>query len=319
MATSQPALLGAGRAPVRPGPMGAQRHGGLPRGVRLGTSSWSFPGWAGEVWDRAWPPEVLARDGLPAYAAHPLLGAVGVDRSYYAPLHAEQYAAWARDVPADFRFVVKAHQHTVLPDEDASRYLDAAWAWDSTVGPARDGLGARLGAVVFQLPPGPEPRFGGASGFAASLDRFLGALRARDARVPLGVEVRQRALLTRRYADVLRAHGVLHVINVFPGMPTVRTQARVAAAAAPGGARIVRWMLRPDRRYREAKEAFSPFDTLVAPHPEARADIAEVVRAAVAEGADATVIINNKAEGSAPLSVVALSDAVRRGTAEGAG
>ena len=45
--------------------------------IRLGTSSWSFPGWEGIVFDRKASTAVLARRGLGAYARHPLLRAVG--------------------------------------------------------------------------------------------------------------------------------------------------------------------------------------------------------------------------------------------------
>jgi hypothetical protein len=48
----------------------------LPADVRLGTSSWSFPGWGNLVWDRDATPGALAR-GLAAYAAH-LLRTVGL-------------------------------------------------------------------------------------------------------------------------------------------------------------------------------------------------------------------------------------------------
>ena len=36
----------------------------LPLTLRMGTSSWSFPGWAGIVYPRSVPASVLARDGL---------------------------------------------------------------------------------------------------------------------------------------------------------------------------------------------------------------------------------------------------------------
>ena len=38
----------------------------LPWDLRLGTSSWSFPGWEGLVWDRSASQRVLARHGLAA-------------------------------------------------------------------------------------------------------------------------------------------------------------------------------------------------------------------------------------------------------------
>ena len=65
----------------------------LPRGLFLGTSSWSFPGWEGLIYDRSASKTTLARKGLAAYARHPLFRSVGLDRTYYAPLTAEQLAA----------------------------------------------------------------------------------------------------------------------------------------------------------------------------------------------------------------------------------
>ena len=75
----------------------------------LGTSSWSFPGWSGLVYGRPAASESrLARDGLAAYASHPLLTTVGIDRGFYAPLDAATFAGYAAQVPAGFRFLVKA-------------------------------------------------------------------------------------------------------------------------------------------------------------------------------------------------------------------
>lgn len=77
--------------------------------IRLGASTWSYPGWAGIVWDEGpYAEAVLAKNGLAAYAQHPLLRCVGIARSFYRPLTEGQYARYAGQVPDDFRFVVKA-------------------------------------------------------------------------------------------------------------------------------------------------------------------------------------------------------------------
>ena len=80
----------------------------LPAAIRLGTSSWHFPGWARLVYDHAAEERVLARDGLSAYAQHPLLRCVSLDRTFYAPIGVSQYRAYADQVPGGFRFMVKA-------------------------------------------------------------------------------------------------------------------------------------------------------------------------------------------------------------------
>src|SRR5215468_6845546 len=109
--TTPPPAVGA--AAVSPDMVALARH--LPRQLYLGTSSWTFPGWQGLVYDHAASASVLARHGLAAYAQHPLLRTVCVDRTFYAPLSAAAYAAYAAVVPDDFRFVVKAHAWCTQP------------------------------------------------------------------------------------------------------------------------------------------------------------------------------------------------------------
>ena len=50
----------------------------LPQGLHFGTSSWSFPGWAGIVYSARRTESELAREGLREYATHPLLTTVGI-------------------------------------------------------------------------------------------------------------------------------------------------------------------------------------------------------------------------------------------------
>ena len=64
----------------------AELGGKLPGQIRLGTSSWSFPGWAGLVYERTYPQATIAKEGLRAYAKHPLLGCVSLDRTFYNPI-----------------------------------------------------------------------------------------------------------------------------------------------------------------------------------------------------------------------------------------
>jgi len=95
-------------APARP--EHAELAARLPAGVLLGTMSWTFPGWRGSVYGGNAKSERLAAEGLIAYAKHPLLAAVEIDRSYYDPLSSESFRRLAEQVPAGFRFLVKAHQ-----------------------------------------------------------------------------------------------------------------------------------------------------------------------------------------------------------------
>jgi len=282
----------------------------------MGTSSWSFPGWAGLVWAGRHAAEVLSRDGLPAYARNPLLRAAGIDRTFYAPLSAEGFARHAAQVPDGFRFLVKASQLCTFPTlrdgpgrgapRENPRFLDAAFARDAVVAPAVEGLGDRLGALLFQFPPLPRAEIRDPPRFAARLSAFL-------ERLPRGpryaVEIRDAGLLHPDHAAALAGAGASHGFTVHPSMPSLETQAAIAPVERQP-ALVVRWMLGHGRGYEEARDLYAPFDRLAAPDPESRASVAELILRAARAGKEGLVIVNNKAEGSSPLSVVELARAV---------
>jgi uncharacterized protein YecE (DUF72 family) len=273
----------------------------LPSALHLGTSSWSFPGWAGLVYDRETDKGVLARHGLPAYARHPLLRTVGVDRSYYEALPERIYASWASVVPDGFRFVVKATRSLVTPGETA--FLDASRARDEVVGPAAAGLGEKVGAVLMQFPPTSSHAVGGPRRFAERLYRFLEAV---DSPVPIAVEIRTPGWLTDDYGAALQHGGATHGWVVHPRMAPLAEQRRIMGPPPPGPT-VIRWMLAPGQRYESARDAWSPFDRLRAPDPTNRTAVAALALEAVSAGGPALVVVNNKAEGSSPASIEALA------------
>jgi len=294
--------------------LGEQLHPGL----YLGTSSWTFPGWKGLVYDRGATPSRLAREGLAAYARHPVLRTVGVDRTFYAPLPASTFAEYAAQVPEGFRFLVKAHEACTLArwplhqrygdlrGQFNDRFLDAAYARDLVVAPFVEGLGEKAGPLVFQLPPQDPRDLGGVGPFVERLHTFLAAL----PRGPLyAVELRNEALLTDTLAQALSDVGVCPVLAAWKDMPRVELQAvRMRALQAP--ALVVRWMLPPHLDYEEARKRYFPFDRLVEEDVRTREAIARASVAALGAGKPVFVTLNNKAEGSAPLSAVLLARSV---------
>ena len=290
----------------------------LPAGIHLGGSTWSFPGWAGLVYDRVYPPSKLAREGLAAYARHPLLRGVGIDRTHYTPVEAHELAQYQEEVreeaPGHFRFLVKAHDACTLarfPDharygvqrgQENTLFLDPKYAADQVVAPFAEGLGTGTdaGALLFQFAP---QSLGTPGGFAERLHAFLSAL----PRGPVyAVELRNRELITADYGDALAAVGACHCHNVHSRMPDVRVQARLAGSSR-GPMTVVRWLLGPGMKYEEAGRLYAPFNRLAAPDPAGRRAVADLAREAQAAGRPFLCTINNNAEGCAPLSVVELA------------
>jgi uncharacterized protein YecE (DUF72 family) len=301
------------RAAVGPAPAAAayaELRSRVPERVRIGTSSWSFPGWAGIVYDASYGEPALARHGLAAYAQHPLLRAVSIDRTYYAPIEAAAFAEYAAAVPDDFRFLVKAERVLTDPSAESTtgvRFLDPQYALDAVVAPAALGLGEKLGAIVFQFSPrgaGPHGRIR----FASLLSDFLLAL----PRGPLyAVELRTPALMTRAYAAALAQAGAAHCYSVHASMLPLHAQLeRIPATANP--MLVVRWMLPSGTDYQEARAQYAPFDRLVEEDVATRARIAQAAIECVADEKDVIVCINNKAEGCAPLSAFELARAIAR-------
>jgi len=292
----------------------------LPPGILLGGSTWSFPGWAGLVYDSRYSESRLAHEGLAAYARHPLLRAVGIDRTHYAPVEARDLAVYAAAVPEGFRFLVKAHEAcTIARYPDRARYgalrgqenplfLDPVYAAEKVVAPYVEGLGTKGGALLFQFAP---QDLGGPERFAAALHAFLAAL----PRGPVyAVELRNRELLTADYAAALAATGACHCHNVHPWMPDIRIQAQLAHPPATHRApwTLIRWLLGPGLTYETAFRKYAPYDRLVAPDLVARRAVADLARDALAAGRPFLCTVNNNAEGSAPLSIAELAREINR-------
>lgn len=306
--------VGPAEQPEEVRALGEQLHPGL----YLGTSSWTFPGWKGLVYDREATPARLAREGLAAYARHPVLRTVGVDRTFYAPIPASTFAEYAAQVPEGFRFLVKAHEACTLArwpvhqrygdmrGQFNDRFLDAAYARDLVVAPFVEGLGAKAGPLVFQLPPQDPRDLGGVGPFVERLHAFLAAL----PRGPLyAVELRNEALLTDPLAQALSDVGACPVLAAWKDMPAVELQAvRMRALQAP--ALVVRWMLPPNLDYEEARKRYFPFDRLVDEDVRTREAISRASVASLRAGRPVFVTLNNKAEGSAPLSAILLARSV---------
>ena len=287
----------------------------LPVDLRIGTSSWSFPGWTDIVWDRKVSESVLARRGLPAYSAHPLLRAVGVDRSYYAPLKIEELRAYADAVPDDFRFLVKAHEWCTtarFPMYSRYReraglrnrdYLEPGYARDAVVGPFIEGLGAKAGVLLFQFPPQDTALAAGPRGFPDRLHRFFSAL----PKGPLyAVEVRNRELMTRAYQAALADVGVVHCLNGLPGMPDLAIQYN-QSGAYNRRALVIRWMLNKRSDHQSAKQRYAPFDRIV---DEDRATREDVARLCARTRRPCFLIVSNNAEGSSPLSILRVAERI---------
>jgi uncharacterized protein YecE (DUF72 family) len=147
-----------------------------------------------------------------------------------------------------------------------------------------------------------------------SSDEFCARLDAFFRQVPkafrYAVELRNAGLLGPEYRQVLEAHGVAHVYNHWTAMPPLAAQhTRLGRFTAPFT--VLRLLTPLGLSYERAKQQALPYTRIVQELPEMRRDAVELVRQALREGQHAYILVNNRAEGNAPLTIQALADRLR--------
>jgi uncharacterized protein YecE (DUF72 family) len=285
-------------------------------GVRFGTSSWAYEGWQGLVYHRTYPKSRFSQDTLAEYAAYstngaPLFQTVGIDHSFYRPAGAKQLTHYAAQVPDSFRFCSKVWEEITIPayanlprygakaGKPNPRFLDAEAFRDLVLSPAQEGLGTKLGPLIFEF-----QRWGtDSNSFLDQLDRFLERLPPGP---PYATEVRNPALLNTRYRDILKAHGVAHVYNHWTAMPPLVDQHRRLEESFTAPHVVVRLLTPLGLKYETAVERYKPYDRIIQPQPKMRQDTVELARQAVREGRSTYILVNNRSEGCSPLTVQAL-------------
>lgn len=291
----------------------------LPSQVRFGPSSWTYPGWVGLVYAGPYPAKDASTALLGECARWPLFRTVGIDSAFYAPPAPHTLERYAEQLPDGFECVSKVWQeltvHTWSKGQDKRRagqrnenFLNADLFTEAVYGPYREKFRTHTGPFVFEFSPfskrsGMTPEL-----FAEQLDRFLEQL-PRDA--GYAVELRDPEYLTPAYLEVLRVHGVAHVLNSWARMPTIGEQLdQGVAALAPFV--VCRALQPPGMSYTTSVETFAPFDRIREPNPGLRADLVRLVETIVELGVPGFVIVNNRAEGCSPLTIAAVAGEVVR-------
>lgn len=108
----------------------------------VGTSGFAYPAWKG----RFYPADLPARRMLSYYAEH--FRTVEINNTFYRMPSVQRLQAWASEVPADFRFVLKASQRITHVQRLRDTGDSLAYLLEVTAT-----LGPRLGTLLFQLPP----------------------------------------------------------------------------------------------------------------------------------------------------------------------
>jgi uncharacterized protein YecE (DUF72 family) len=263
----------------------------VPPLVRFGASSWNYPGWRGLVYHETYKGRGASTRMLEEYARFPLFRTVGIDASFYAAPTPELLHGWAERLPPGFPGVSKVWQqltvHTWTSAQNPAKagkenpdFLNADLFLESVAAPCIAHFADHLGPLIFEFQQIPRSTGVGPQQFADGLDRFFARL-PRELRY--AVEVRNEEFLTPAYFAVLREHDV------------------------------ARALLRPGRSYDEAVDAFSPYDRILDADCGVRADLVRLAELALATNVPAYILVNNRLEGSAPLTILAVAQMLHAG------
>jgi uncharacterized protein YecE (DUF72 family) len=288
--------------------------------ILIGTSSWKYPGWIGQIYTRE---RYLARGGfserrfeaecLGEYArTFPI---VCGDFSFYQ-FPAPQY--WKRlfgSAPDTLRFALKVPEQItakVFPAHarygpraglENPSFLDASLFEEGFLGPLADYRG-RIAVLIFEFGAFSRQSYTDRGGFLADLDRLLGAL---PGGFRYSVEVRNPEFLEPDYFRCLATHRVAHVFNAWARMPELSSQIRLPDAFTADFA-VCRALLRRGRSYANAVELFSPYEEIRDPNPEGRQAIRGLIAWARENRRATFIFVNNRFEGNAPLTIEAIAE-----------
>jgi uncharacterized protein YecE (DUF72 family) len=291
------------------------------QGVFVGTSSWKYAGWMGQLYTpqryeyRGKVAKTrFERDCLGEYAE--VFKTVCVDAAYYTFPSEKYLEGLAAHVPPDFQFGLKVTDEITtrkFPNLDRfgvragkpnENFLNADLFTKAFLKPC-DSIRSKVGILIFEFSRFYPSDYQHGAQFVADLDRFFGQL---PTGWPYGMELRNKHWLQPEYFACLVRHGITHVFNSWDGMPPVSEQMTLAGSRTNPRLVAARFLLKPGRKYEDAVKTFQPYDRVQDQNPEARAAGA----ALIAEGQEAGqrrktfIYVNNRLEGNAPETLLTM-------------
>ncbi len=285
------------------------------RGIRIGTSSWKYPGWCGMVYDeqqyltrKKFSEAKFERECLSEYAQ--TFRTVCVDAGYYQFPTQPYLAGLAAQVPDGFEFGFKVTDEITIKSfpnfprfgpragRPNPNFLNAELFRSHFLSPCEP-YRSKIGPLIFEFSTFHKGDFEHGRDFVAALDVFLGSL-------PRGwnyaVELRNKNWLKPEYFAMLRSHNVAHVFNSWTRMPSVPEQLAIAESDTADFI-VSRLLLRPGRSYEAAVKTFQPYTIVQDPNPEVRESFRQMVERLMRRRRRGWIYVNNRLEGSAPLTI----------------
>jgi len=300
------------------------------QGAYIGTSSWKYPGWRGQLYDEAeyvtrgkFSESRFNRDCLAEYAE--VFKTVCVDAAYYKFPDQRYLEGMVSQVPTDFLFGFKVtdeitiRKFTNLPrfgmraGKPNENFLNAD-LFSTAFLKACEPFKRNVGILLFEFSKFYPSDYEHGRDFVADLDRFLGKL---PVGWPYGVEIRNKKFLHPEYFAVLKQHDVAHVFNSWADMPPVKNQLTLDGSRTTPNLCAARFLLKPGRKYQEAVDLFEPYDRIKEPNADARSAGVALVKEGVEAGLKKKtfIFVNNRLEGNALETIAGMLEQAAIGAA----
>jgi uncharacterized protein YecE (DUF72 family) len=294
------------------------------QGVFIGTSSWKYQGWCGQLYEEAryiyrgkLAESRFQKNCLREYAE--VFKTVSVDSAYYAFPSKKFFEDLVLQVPSDFQFGFKVTDEiTVKKFPNLSRFgvrggkannnfLNADLFIDAFLRPCET-IHANVGVLVFEFSRFYNVDFEHGRDFVAVLDAFLGKL---PKGWPYAVELRNRTWLTPEYFSCLARNGVAHLYNSWEAMPPILDQIALPASRPNPDLTVARFLLKPGRKFEEAVNLFKPYDQVKDLYEDARKAGGLLLKQGKCNSREKTLIfVNNRLEGNALETIAAMLDSL---------
>ncbi|HEY2950934.1 MAG TPA: DUF72 domain-containing protein [Verrucomicrobiae bacterium] len=290
------------------------------QGVFIGTSSWKYDGWFGQLYTPAryeYRGKVaktrFERNCLSEYAQ--VFKTVCVDAAYYTFPREKYLEGLAAQVPAGFQFGFKITDEITLrnfPNLDRfglragkpnENFLNPDLFRRAFLKPC-EAIRQNIGVLLFEFSRFFPSDYAKGADFVADLEKFFSNL---PTGWPYGIEMRNKHWLAPEYFACLARHEVTHVFNSWEAMPSVSEQMALAGSRTNPALVAARFLLKPGRKYEDAVKAFQPYDQTREVNPQARqAGAALVMEGTQVPRRKTFIYVNNRLEGNALETIWAM-------------
>lgn len=298
--------------------------------IKFGTSTWTYEGWMGTVYNRPYTKSNFKKTCLEEYAEYPYFSTVGIDHTFYGLANDDTLSRYASLLPNGFECCSKVWERITIPKYGKNKrygklagvinedYLNADLFKDAVLPPYERSFQGHTGPFIFQFQTLYPQRAQGDSRDASAQLRYEFSEKLNDflSQLPTdfryAVEARNRDFLTPEYFQMLASHNVAHLFNHWTHMPSIGEQLSIKGSITAD--HIVARILTPlGVAYKQAVENFSPYNEVRIPMETMRRDVADLAVQAINLKKKAYALVNNRAEGNAPGTIAAIDAMIRKG------